>query len=93
MSRDPSAIDVQAEIAHWRARHAQGVLGAGKFSALSPVVKMACDIYLQAPRAGHQERLSLLRDRLEHHFISSNTQSNYEQLATDCWQRLGTGNS
>ncbi|MEA9558341.1 hypothetical protein VC273_21335 [Xanthomonas nasturtii] len=89
MSRDPSVIDVQAEIAHWQARHAQGNLGAGKFSELSPVVKMACDIYLQAPRSSDQERLRLFRDRLEHHFISSSTQSNYEQLATDCWQRLG----
>lgn len=88
MHRDPSVIDVQAEIAHWQARHAQGNLGIGKFSELSPIVKMACDIYLQAPHSDEPERLKLFRRRIEHHFISSSAQENYEQLATDCWQRL-----
>lgn len=89
MNRDPSVIDVQAEIAHWQGRHAQGALGIGKFSELSPVVKMACDIYLQSPHASENERLAMFRRRIEHHFISSSTQENYEQLASDCWQRLG----
>lgn len=88
MNRDPAVIDVQAEIAHWQARHAQGGLGIGKFSELSPVVKMACDIYLQTPHSSEPERLRLFRHRIEHHFISSSTQENYEQLAADCWQRL-----
>ncbi|GHH54906.1 MULTISPECIES: hypothetical protein [Gammaproteobacteria] len=88
MNRDPAVIDVQAEIAHWQSRHAEGNLGIGKFSELSPVVKMACDIYLQAPHSSEVERLRLFRRRIEHHFISSSTQENYEQLATDCWQRL-----
>ncbi len=90
MSRDPSVIDVQAEIAHWQARHAQGSLSSGRYSDLSPVVKMACDIYLKAPRSSEQERLHLFRHRMEHRFFSSGTQSGYEQLAADCWQRLGT---
>lgn len=88
MHRDPAVIDVQAEIAHWQSRHAQGNLGIGKFSELSPVVKMACDIYLQAPHSSDSERLRLFRRRIEHHFIASGTQEHYERLAADCWQRL-----
>jgi hypothetical protein len=88
MNRDPLVVDVQAEIAHWQARHAQGNLGIGKFSELSPVVKMACDVYLQAPHSSDQERLAMFRRRIEHHFISSSTQEHYEQLATGCWERL-----
>ena len=91
MNRDPSVIDVQAEIAHWQACHARGSLGIGKFSELSPVVKMACDIYLKTPHAHESERLRMFRHRIERHFISSRTQESYEQLAANCWQRLGEG--
>lgn len=89
MSKDPAVIDVQAEIAHWQSEHARGLLGKGRFSQLSPVVKLACDIYLKAPAASDQQRLEMFRDRLEHHFIPSTTQLDFERLATDCWRRLG----
>ncbi|HBK45142.1 MAG TPA: hypothetical protein DDZ67_01645 [Xanthomonadaceae bacterium] len=89
MNRDPSVIDVQAEVAHWQAQHSKGTLGTGKFSELSPVIKLACDVYLQAPHSTEAQRLGLFRDRLQHQFISSGTQSNYEQLAAQCWRRLG----
>ncbi len=89
MSRDPSVIDVQAEIAHWQARHAQGALGTGRFSRLSPVVKLACDVYLKAPQASEAQRMEMFRDRLEHHIVPSGTQVEFERLAADCWRRLG----
>lgn len=93
MNRDPLVVDVQAEVAHWQSRHAQGGLGIGKFSELSPVVKMACDIYLQAPYSSEEERLAMFRRRIEHHFIASGTQDTYERLASNCWQRLARRDS
>ena len=92
MNRDPAVIDVQAEIAHWQARHAHDCHGISKFSELSPVVKIACDIYLQTPHSSEQERLRLFRQRVEHRFVfSGSTHESYEQLASDCWQRLSQG--
>jgi hypothetical protein len=88
MSRDPSVIDVQAEIAHWQQRHASEQMGISKFSVLSPVVKLACDIYLQAPRSSQEQRLDMFRDRLQTHFLPPGSQPHLERLATDCWRRL-----
>jgi len=93
MNRDPSVIDVQAEIAHWQERHAHEQLGVGKFSVLSPVVKLACDIYLQAPRSSQAQRLDMFRDRLQTHFLPPGSQPDLERLATDCWRRLGATSS
>lgn len=89
MNRDPSVIDVQAEIAHWQERNAHEELGVSKFSVLSPVVKLACDIYLQAPRSSQEQRLDMFRDRLQTHILPPGSQPQLEQLATDCWRRLG----
>ncbi len=89
MSRDPSVIDVQAEIAHWQAHHAQEQMGVGKLSVLSPVVKLACDVYLQAPRSSQAQRLDMFRDRLQTHFLPPGSQPALERLAADCWRRLG----
>jgi len=89
MNRDPSVIDVQAEIAHWQERNAHEELGVSKFSVLSPVVKLACDIYLQAPRSTQEQRLDMFRDRLQTHILPPGSQPQLEQLAADCWRRLG----
>lgn len=91
MNRDPAVIDVQAEIAHWQARDAQDRHGIGKLSELSPVVKIACDIYLQSPRSSEPERLRLFWQRIEQHFASASAQERYEQLASECWRRLSQG--
>lgn len=92
MNRDPAVIDVQAEIAHWQACHTHAHHDTGKSSELAPVVKIACDIYLQAPHSSEPERLRLFRQRIEHHFFfSASVQQSYEQLASDCWRRLSQG--
>lgn len=88
MNRDPAVIDVQAELAHWQTRQAEGGTGIDKFSELATVVKMACDIYLQAPHSSESERLLLFRHRSEQHFLCSGIQQHYESLARACWRRL-----
>lgn len=44
-------IDVEAELAHWRARHALGELGHHPFEDCVVLLKLGYDVWLSSPRA------------------------------------------
>jgi len=54
----PAVIDVEAEVAYWRQRHADGTLGSGtgSFGHYVPWIKFACDSLITQPRASDEQR-------------------------------------
>ena len=52
----PPVIDVEAELNHWRQRHAEGAMGPGSFGHFVPWIKFACDSLITHPRATNEQR-------------------------------------
>ncbi|WP_017917474.1 transposase [Xanthomonas sacchari] len=90
MSHAPSLlVDVEAELAHWKALHAAGKLGSQSFSEHARLIKMACDVFLQLPRESNDVRLQRLRQRYDaEHPWPRIAWSDAETLVVACWARL-----
>lgn len=82
-------VDVEAELAHWKALHAQGALGTHSFSEHARLIKTACDVFLQLPRESNAVRMERLRQRYEsEHPWPRIAWSDAETFVLACWARL-----
>ncbi|WP_225764961.1 hypothetical protein [Stenotrophomonas sp. Marseille-Q4652] len=85
----PMVLDVEAELAYWRAEHAAGRLGKHGFGTYALAVKSACDVWLHTPRANEERRLETLRERYELNVMSRLQWDEAADLAKRVWRHLG----
>ena len=85
---DADLVDVDKELAYWRGRAGHSAFAQEDFLQYSvPVIRAACDIYVQYPHA----LMGDWRDELEHRLRLqpvSFDRAIIQQLAGQCWQRL-----
>jgi len=84
----PMMIDVDAELAHWRALHASGQLSGASFGHYVPWVKFACDTLLSQPRADLNQREALFRDHFDQQIMPRLTQQQARAFVQQCWDRM-----
>lgn len=84
----PAVIDVDAEVSHWRQRHADGNLGPGSFGHYVPWVKFACDSLITQPRASDEQRDEMFQNHYALQIMPRLTEEQARDFVDQCWEHV-----
>ncbi len=84
----PAVIDVDAELAYWRKRHADGLMGDASFGQFSQWVKFACDSLLKHPRATDEEREAAFGNEFDARIMPRMTKNEARAFVDQVWEHL-----
>jgi len=84
----PPVIDVEAELSHWRQKHAEGALGSGSFGHYVPWVKFACDSLITHPRASNEEREDAFQTQYALQIMPRLTEQQARAFVEQCWEHV-----
>lgn len=89
MIRDRSYVDVEREVAYWRAQFGSGEFPGASFGLdIQPIIKIACDIYIRDPHGSREAWADDLIGRLEMRSDRMSNGAAARGLASRCWDRL-----
>lgn len=86
----PAVIDVDAEVAYWRQRHADGTLGSGtgSFGHYVPWIKFACDSLITQPRASDEQRDESFQTQYALQIMPRLSEAQAREFVDRCWQHV-----
>jgi hypothetical protein len=87
----PAVINVEAEVAYWRKRHEDHLLGDGSFGHYVQWIKFACDSLLKHPRASDEERETAFKDEYASKIMPRLTEDQARAFVDQCWEHLYAG--
>ncbi len=87
--RSKHIVDVERELAHWKAAFNLGTLPAMSFRyEVAPVIRLACDIYVRDPHGTRSAWIDDLQGRLAKR-TSLRGHPGAAEIADRCWSLLG----
>ncbi|MBD3827808.1 MULTISPECIES: hypothetical protein [Stenotrophomonas] len=84
----PAVIDVDAEVGHWRQRHADGTLGSGSFGHYVPWIKFACDSLITQPRASDEQRDESFQTHYALQIMPRLSEDQARDFVEQCWEHV-----
>ncbi len=84
----PQVIDVDAELNHWRQRHADGAMGPGSFGHFVPWIKFACDSLITHPRATNEQREEAFQTQYALQIMPRLTEAQAREFIEQCWDHV-----
>lgn len=84
----PAVIDVDAEVAYWRQRHADGNLGTGSFGHYVPWIKFACDSLITQPRASDEQRDETFQTQYALQIMPRLSEDQARAFVEQCWEHV-----
>ena len=84
----PAVIDVDAEVAYWRQRHADGNLGTGSFGHYVPWIKFACDSLITQPRASDEQRDESFQTQYALQIMPRLSEDQARAFVEQCWEHV-----
>jgi hypothetical protein len=84
----PAVINVDAEVSHWRQRHADGLLGTGSFGHYVPWIKFACDSLITQPRASDEQRDEAFQTQYALQIMPRLTEDEARAFVEQCWEHV-----
>lgn len=84
----PPVIDVEAELSHWRQKHAEGSLGSGSFGHYVPWIKFACDSLITHPRATNEQREDSFQTHYALQIMPRLTELQAREFVEQCWEHV-----
>ncbi|GEM_PF-97961 len=86
----PAVIDVDAEVAYWRQRHADGNLGTGtgSFGHYVPWIKFACDSLITQPRASDEQRDEAFQTQYALQIMPRLSEEQARAFVESCWEHV-----